>query len=229
MERTKTGIRGLDEMLGGGIPKDRSIVICGGPGTGKTSFCMEFLYRGAMEGEKGLFLTLEENAAHLLQDAFEVFSKLKRLDELIKSKTINVVQVKTISSIDLLNIIKKEVSTRGVKRLVIDSSTILKIGYKTSGDFRRSLYSLLDYLSTLDCTTLLTIELPTLERGNYGFEVEDFVVDGIIALYDLPIKNRRISALEVLKMRSVKFDKKVVPFAIEPDGIKVFQTENILI
>jgi circadian clock protein KaiC len=228
MERVKTGIKGLDDMLAGGLPRYRSFIVCGGPGTGKTLFCLEYLYRGALDGENGLFLTLEENASHLVEDALEVFPKLKRLDELIKGKAINIVQVKTISAIDLINIVKREIAARNVKRLVIDSSTILKLGYKSNADFRRALYNLLDYLRGLNCTTFLTIELPTLERQGISFDVEDFVVDGVIALYDLSVKNRRVSALEVLKARSVRFEKKVVPFSIEPDGIKVFHTENIL-
>jgi circadian clock protein KaiC len=87
MEKLRTGISGLDEMLNGGIPKKRHIAVFGGPGTGKTSLAFEYLYHGANEEDQnGLYLTLEESPEDIVENMKNQFSAFKNVDELIKKK-----------------------------------------------------------------------------------------------------------------------------------------------
>ena len=65
MDRVPTGIKGLDELLGGGFPDGRCILVVGSPGSGKTTFALQYLYHGAILGETGLYVTLDEHPDHV--------------------------------------------------------------------------------------------------------------------------------------------------------------------
>lgn len=92
MERVKTGIKGLDAMLNGGIPNRHHVLICGGPGTGKTMLGLEFLYHGAKAGEPGLFITLEELPSRIIDNAIATFPGWKDFNKLIDQKAISIVK-----------------------------------------------------------------------------------------------------------------------------------------
>jgi len=94
-------------------------------------------------------------------------------------------------------------------------------------EFRKGLFNLLSNLSKINCTTIVTGELKTIERAGLEFGMEEFLVDGIVNLYNLEKKNVRINGLEVLKMRAVDHKKNVVPLKITESGIKVFAGEKI--
>ena len=72
MERILTGIKGLDELLGGGLPKGKCILVVGSPGSGKTTLIMQFLYNGALSGERGLYITMDEKPEQV-KDNFSPF------------------------------------------------------------------------------------------------------------------------------------------------------------
>lgn len=220
-----TGIEGLDEMLGGGFLKGRHVMVTGGPGTGKTTFCMEFLYRGALQGEKGLMVLLEEKPEKLL-DNFK-----QGLDWDLKAQidkgNLTLVSVDSFNWERLTDVLQSYITRHGVKRVVIDTLTLLKMNTKDEFDFRRNLIGLLGFLENLDCTVVMTAEesYPNRERATYS--LEEFIVDGVVALYNLPIKNERRRALEILKMRGANHSNAMYPFKITRDGIVVYQEEII--
>jgi len=87
MEKIATGILGLDEMLNGGIPSRRHVAVYGGPGSGKTSFCFEFLYRGAKMDQPGLYISLEETKDDIVDNMKNTFPMLAEdVNGLLKSK-----------------------------------------------------------------------------------------------------------------------------------------------
>jgi len=92
MERVKTGIAGLDEMLNGGIPARRHVAVYGGPGAGKTSFGFEFLYRGAKEGENGLYISLEETVDDITENMRGTFPMMTDVGKLIEEKKLEIVK-----------------------------------------------------------------------------------------------------------------------------------------
>ena len=83
-EKEKTGIDGLDKMLNGGIPQGNQVVLAGGPGTGKTLLCMEFLYRGALAGNISVLFSLEETSDMVIENTKAAYSEFTELDRLIK-------------------------------------------------------------------------------------------------------------------------------------------------
>lgn len=241
MERVKTGIVGLDEMLNGGIPERHQVFLCGGPGTGKTSLGLEYLYHGAKAGEKGLFLSLEEEPDAILRNVQATFTEWKDFPALIADRMIIIAGQEAYVHLEkekegagmqyafsrVMGSVQGLVSENKVKRVTIDSATMIKMFFENGVEFRRTLMNLLRSLKRLGCTTMVTAEFPTLERGELRFESEHFVADGLIMLYNLQQQEKRLSALEVLKMRSTVHSKSLTPLKITSSGINVYVGEKV--
>ncbi|MBN2518614.1 MAG: hypothetical protein JXB14_07220 [Candidatus Altiarchaeota archaeon] len=226
MDRVPTGIKGLDEILDGGFMRNSSILLCGAPGSGKTNLGLNFLYKGAAEyGEKGLYLTLELPIEEIVKNAVIVYPKWDWDSTLNKDIFIKKVSREDIGT--LPTVIRDSVHDLGVKRIVIDSITMLSLFTKDEADFRDSLFKLLDFIRSLECTALIAAEKPYSDRDRVEFSIEEFVCDGVIILYSIPKGELRYKAMEVLKMRSINHQTKLCPFEIGPDGITVYPVESL--
>jgi len=225
-KKIQTGISGVDEMLNGGIPKRHHVLISGGPGSGKTLFCFEYLYRGAKNKEKGLFITLEEDPEMIVENVKSAFSGIKDIDAMI-GKEIFIEKPAMYDFKNFSDLLQSYVIHHGVKRVVIDSSTILRFSFDDILAFRKRLIEFLGFLRNLDCTALITSELESPLRSKMKFNVEQFAADGIIVLYNLPRKEKRIRALEILKMRGTDHSRDLVPMKITSQGITAFPGEKI--
>ena len=144
-KKIKTGIEGLDEMLNGGIPAKHHVLISGGPGSGKTLLCMEYLYRGAKNGEKGLFISLEEGQETLIENTRGAFSKWKDFESMI-GKSIFIVKPAMYDFKNFSDILQSYVVNHGVKRVVIDSSTLLRFSFDEPIEFRKKFIEFLGFL-----------------------------------------------------------------------------------
>lgn len=231
MERTKTGIPGVDELLNGGIPKGSNVLLAGGPGTGKTIFATQYLYNGAMQyGEAGVFVTLEGNVRDIAWNMENFQWDIKSLQDqnLFTIYKLNMEFIKEKETIEekleeQLNEIAKEVQDINAKRLVIDSTTVFG-AYLEPSLLRTTLFKLCDKLKTFGCTTILTSETQSNKNVFSAFGVEEFVVDGVISLYFSP-PNR---SLFVRKMRGTTHDKNPHPLEITQKGIVVNARDNII-
>ena len=231
LERTKTGIPGIDELTNGGIPKGSNVLISGGPGTGKTILATQYLYNGALQyGEPGVFVTLEGNVRDIAWNMESFQWDIKSLQDQ-GMFTIYKLGMEYIKDKDDLNAkldeqlteIAKEVQEINAKRLVIDSTTVFGAYLETSL-LRTTLFKLCDRLKTMGCTTLLTSETQSNKNVFSAFGVEEFVVDGVIALYFSP-PNR---SLFVRKMRGTSHDKNPHPLEITQKGLMVNPRDNII-
>jgi len=223
--RVSTGIEGLDQILDGGFVRNKSVLIAGGPGTGKTLMALNFLYDGASRfGEKGLYLSLENNVKDVMSDVKATFTDLEWNRYL--HKDILAVKLPKKDYGKLSDVVKKAVREGGIKRVVIDSVTMLKIYASNHAEFRTNLLSMIESFRSLDCTIMLISEKPYSQREDNRFSVEEFVSDGVILLYNIPKGELRYRALEVIKMRGVKHTTKLCPYMITPSGIKVFPIES---
>lgn len=227
MERVKTGISGLDEMLNGGIPEGRHVALYGGPGSGKTSFGFEFLYRGAKMGEKGLYISLEEVPDDLVDNMKSTFPMLSDISTLIKENKIEIVKPDKLDLEEVANLLEDRITTNGIKRAVIDSATMIRLSFKSEVDYRQTLFEFLSLLRNLEVTSITTVEANTSKREEMKFDLEHFVMDGIINLYNLDREDRRIRALEIFKMRGTDHSRDLVPFKVTPSGIKVYVGEKV--
>ncbi|NYZ77660.1 hypothetical protein H0O02_05110 [Candidatus Micrarchaeota archaeon] len=227
MERVKTGIAGLDEMLNGGIPARRHVALYGGPGCGKTSFGFEYIYRGAKDGDAGVYVTLEETADDIVENMKTTFPMFTDVPQLIKSKKLNIVKPDKLELEEVANILEEQITDHDVKRAVIDSATMIRMSFESEMEYRQTLFEFLSLLRNLDCTSITTLEATTAKKAEMTFDIEHFVMDGIINLYNLDREDRRVRALEIFKMRGTDHSRDLVPFKVTPSGIKVYVGEKV--
>lgn len=227
MNRVKTGIIGLDEMLNGGIPEGRHVALYGGPGAGKTSFGFEFLYRGAKLGENGLYISLEETADDIIENMKSTFPMLTDVPQLVAEKKLEIVKPEKLTLEDVANLLEDRIATNNIKRAVIDSATMIRMAFASDIEYRQTLFEFLSLLRNLTVTTITAVEATTSKREEMKFDLEHFVMDGIINIYNLDREDRRIRALEIFKMRGTDHSRDLVPFKVTPSGIKVYVGEKV--
>ncbi|ODS42973.1 MAG: hypothetical protein MSIBF_06905 [Candidatus Altiarchaeales archaeon IMC4] len=233
-ERVKTGIKGLDEMLHGGLIEGRPYLVSGGPGAGKTILCMQFLMEGAKNKEKGLYISLEEPAAELKKDMVSFgwdLQGVKIMDATQEAgsgiwllKTDSVMSKPEFNVTNLIKVINDKLVEYKPKRIVIDSVTSIRLLYERKTDMRRDLLSLINFLIKSGCTTMLTAETGSREGNSL---MEEFLTSGLIKLHSIETRGERISAVSVDKMRGSDFDRHIRPMKITNDGIVVFSSESI--
>jgi len=229
MNRIRTGIKGLDELIQGGIPEGSTVLVSGGSGTCKTIFGMSYLYAGARQyGEPGLYVTVEENKRNIVWNMQSFGWDIKPLEEknLIKIYKLNLnphenVEMQVEAELKEISKIVKEI---GAKRLVVDSTTAFGVWIKDQGAMRSLLYQFTDGLKDIGTTTLLIAETRGGRKVFSAFGVEEFVADGVIALYFTP-PNRSIF---VRKMRGTNHSKSPHPFQISGDGITINSKDTIM-
>lgn len=227
MERVQTGISGLDEMLNGGIPQGRHVALYGGPGAGKTSFCFEYLYRGALLGEPGLYISLEETTEDIIENMRSTFPLLSDTNRLISEHKLEIIKPDKLELEDVANLLEDRITSNGVKRAVIDSATMIRLSFKNEVEYRQTLFEFLSLLRNLDVTSITTVEAMSARKEEMRFDIEHFVMDGIINLYNLDREDKRIRALEIFKMRGTDHSRDLTPFKVTPQGIKVYVGEKV--
>ncbi|MEE8168394.1 MAG: ATPase domain-containing protein [Candidatus Hydrothermarchaeales archaeon] len=251
MEKTLTGIAGFDEMLDGGIPKGYTILVAGGPGAGKSTFAMQYLYKGFTDyNENGIYITLEERPRDIVRN-FSGYgwdmSKIKIIgmipqkasiaqgtkyispEDLEKQKDSNLLEFTPRKfSVDLVrDIITREVESLNAKRLVIDSLASLSLQMEDIYEIRQEVLGLSNLLNELGCTSLLLTEMPEGQGGISRFGVEEFMCQGVIALYNIKKGSERVRGLEIVKMRGTKHSQKICLIDIGATGINVYPTEDL--
>ncbi len=239
MERTKTGVEGLDNIIEGGFPKQSITLVSGPPGGGKSIFCFQFLYEGVNNNEKCLFLTLDKKVEGLLTQAKELGFDFQPFIE--KG------QVKFL----FLNINKKliyetmtnEILSGEWDRIVLDSITPLSempiylrntssssdINFVNGEEFpsdsslpvrRLHLRYIMNALETSKATSVVTSELPVGTNQLSRDGISEFLADGVITLsLDQTMDRRKLS---VMKMRNTKHTLKPQDISIDSGGIKLF-------
>lgn len=232
MAKLTTGIPGFDEMVEGGLNKGRGYLVIGGPGAGKTIFCVQFLLQGVKNNEKVLYVALEEDSDMLKRDMQSFgwdISRIKVLDT-IKDISQGIWAIKAAERIrpefdmkSLVLSLRKYIELYRPQRIVIDSLTSIKMLYDQEQVARRELLGFINFLETTGCTTLLTSELIS-DRENI---MEEFLASGVIKLHKLSREGELISAISVSKLRGSNFDKHMRPFKIGDEGLTVFPNESV--
>src|SRR3989344_8249768 len=231
MRRVATGVDGLDVLIQGGLPEGSSVLVSGGPGTGKTIWATQFLYKGAKDfNETRLFVTLETNLKNITWNMENFDWDIKSLQDknLFKIYKLNLSGRRREDIEDQifeeLDVISEMVEKNNVKRMVIDSTTALGAWVKETGNLRSMLFNFIDELKKLECTTVLTAETKGGKNDFSAFGVEEFVSDGVIALYFTP----PFRSIFVRKMRGTNPSMQPHPFSINERGIIVKSKEEML-
>jgi len=222
--RVSTGIDGLDSLIEGGFPRGSLVLLAGSPGTGKTVFSMQFLYKGAEDyGENGIYVSFAENENTIIHNISRLFGRDLRKEEegngKVKILDFTTVTEKGLSTI--LEIILEEVTRLDAKRLVIDSFSAMAQAFKEPIEARIIIHNILGKLvRQLGCTTILIVEVPT-GSGKIGISIEEFVADGVIVLRKDDYDGRLIREIEVEKLRGTKIERQKFLFTLNK-GFQVF-------
>lgn len=227
MERVKTGIAGLDEVLGGGIPVHRHVALNGGPGAGKTSFSFEYIYRGAQMGENGIYISLEETPEDIIENMAATFPEFTDMADLISEEKMEIIKPDKFMLEDIAETLEDRIAKNNIRRAVIDSATMVRLAFKDESEYRQTTFEFFSLLRNLDITAFMTVEAPSQDLTATKFDIEHFVMDGIINLYNLGKAEQRIKAVEIYKMRGTDHRKEKIPFKMTPKGIKIFVGEKV--
>ena len=232
IERIKSGIPGLDELLYGGIPKRNIVLLSGGPGTGKTIFGQQYLYYGLQHGEPGILVALEEHPVQIRRNMASFGWDVKKYEEegmfaIVDAFTGGYGEAAkreryVVRSVDdmteFLDVVKEAIKDLKAERVVIDSVSTL---YLTRPSVARAiLMQLKRVLAGLGATSILVSQVSVTERGFGGPGVEH-AVDGIIRLDLDEVGGELIRSLIIWKMRGTKHDMRRHPFEITDRGIVV--------
>jgi circadian clock protein KaiC len=222
--RVPTGVAGLDEMLGGGFPAGHVVLLTGLPGTGKTCFALQFLLEGVRRGEKGVFLSLEEDVPQLLDTARQFGWPV---DDAVARGLLHVLRLDPKETHQNLRRIQgelgHELTSLGARRIALDSVSLLNMLSDDEPNRRTTLFALAAACRASGATTVLTAEADPLHAEVSRDGLSEYVADGVVVLgYRTALDGHRVGlALRVLKMRRTAHARSVQPYAIGASGISV--------
>ena len=234
LPKTATGIAGFDEITGGGLPTGRPTLVCGGAGSGKTLFGLEFVLRGATSHrEPGVFMTFEETADDLAKNVASLGYDLPALIA-AKKVVVDFVQVERseieeTGEYDLEGLFVRldhGIRTVGAKRVCLDTLEALFAGLSDTAILRAELRRLFRWLKDRGMTAVITAERGA-EGGFTRHGLEEYVSDAVILLdhrVEGQISTRR---LRVVKYRGSAHGTNEYPFLIDRGGIEVLPVTSI--
>ncbi len=222
--RISTGVKGLDELIEGGLIPGRVYLITGPPGSGKTTLALHFLLDGAKRGEKGLYISL-------IQKPEEVIKDMARYDPSIVAyvKTWKIMlydlgpilwretnKVPTWGSV--LFRIKELSETEKIDRLVIDPVSAIEFSVSNPARKRAELARFIRAIEDLGITAYLIGEMTDMDR----YTEEHYLTSGVIMMHYFMHSNKMVRAIQILKMRGTKHDTGMKKVVFSDNGIIVF-------
>ena len=225
--RISSGVRGFDELIGGGFPEGRLYMISGPPGSGKTTFCAQFLAQGVEENHTCVFLSMDESKKEITEDMSSFDFEFSNY---VKSGQIKFLNVFSEEGRRLLNesrssgapLNSKNVGERilriagsdGVDRIVIDSMMLLDNFFGSSDD---NLVQFLTSLKQVDSTVLLVSEM----SAPMSYADEQYLATGVIVFHNCMNESGMSRGIQVLKLRGTEVDCEVQDLEFSPTGITV--------
>lgn len=231
--KTLTGVKGLDEITEGGLPKGRPTLICGDAGTGKTLISVAFIVNGAMMyNEPGVFVAFEEKSEELAMNVASLGFDLRKLEAAKKIKIDHVhidrSEIEETGEYDLEGLFVRlghAIDTLGAKRVVLDTIENLFSGLSNESILRAELRRLFTWLKTKGVTAIITGERGDGKLTRQG--LEEYVSDCVIVL-DHRIHNQiSTRRLRVVKYRGSVHGTNEYPFLIDEDGISVLPVTSL--
>lgn len=243
--RIKSGIEGFDALVEGGLLQGRQYLVSGSPGSGKTTFGVQFLTAGALEGEAGAYIALSESIGTIEDDMSRYNTQI---GDLIKNNklifidlgpSVNYGEYDEVSNLitpdyrqqsgdspanqaptpfSVFKDVEKHVKQSSIKRLVIDSLSSIRFTTQNPASEERSIGRFIRNLKTLGCTTILLSELTKPD----AYTIEQFASHGVIFLHNFMDKQgSMVRALQIIKMRGTKHDCEMRSIEFSDKGLKV--------
>jgi len=226
--RVSSGVPGFDDLVEGGLLKNRLYVVSGPPGSGKTTFCSQFITQGAKAGENCVYLTMHETKAELMQDmsGFDF-----GFDRAIKSDSIQFLNLvtesgkRTITQFGteggLTNRLVAFLESNQVDRAVIDSTMLLQHFFQQ--DVSDEITGFLSALKQTDATTLLISEMtdPT------SYSDEHYLAHGVIFFHNFLDSSGMTRGVQVIKMRGTAIDSDIRELSFSDQGLRVHTKKKV--
>jgi circadian clock protein KaiC len=233
LPKSPTGISGLDEITGGGLPKGRPTLVAGGAGSGKTLFAMEFLVNGATQFEEpGVFVAFEENAEELAQNVASLGFDLKKLSKqqklIVDHVRVERSEIEETGDYDLEGLFIRlghAIDSIGAKRVVLDTIEVLFSALANQGILRAELHRLFRWLKDKGVSAVITAE-----RGDGAmtrFGLEEYVADCVILLDHRVNEQVSTRRLRIAKYRGSRHGTNEYPFLIGKHGISVLPITSL--
>ena len=246
-------VSSFDQLIDdGGLERGTTILLTGGCGSGKTIFTTQMCYNACLNGEKVVYFTLEEDdekiKRHMLKNfgwnlaeqelAGNLF--LKKIDpyELVKEIELTLVEYRQKESVSLADILNTHpeislIDAKGIElpfhpdRIVIDSASALYSAFSDKNSYRVCMQLLIDALNAHNSLNIVTLETEQETERYSSYGSEEFLVDGVIALYNIRRGQLRRRAIEVLKLRSSGHVTDLVPYRIGREGVTLMIGEKL--
>jgi KaiC/GvpD/RAD55 family RecA-like ATPase len=236
-----TGVPGLNELLGGGFPEGRVVLVVGGPGTGKTILASQFLYKGIYDySENGIFVSLDESKSHYFSEMQNFGWNFKKAEEEAKFVFLDATRMsrsallreklygesstlrgKQLPVDKLIEELEERIRQIDAKRVVLDTLATLFHRFPDPIERRIAVVDLIESLSELRITTIVTTESSRLGLDR-EILVEEYMAHGVITMQTLFSQQDTARAIHIEKMRGTKVISKRVPYTIDRNGIEVF-------
>ena len=231
----------------GGLPRGRIILVVGSPGSGKTTFGMQFLAAGATLGEPGLYVSMDEKPERIKADLSSFNWNIDALEHDGKLTIIDATQLRRPAlrvddrihrgaGVDLVlpeltlgslaRTIRRISSEEGIRRIAVDPITSLMLRYPEEPKRRRALLLFFDALESTGCSSIVTSELRTSILAR-RFQIEEYLSHGVVLLHTMVHDGNVIRAVQVEKMRGISHDTQIRPYQIGSTGIEVYPKDRV--
>lgn len=226
IQKCPTGIKGFDQITGGGLPKNRTTLVCGSAGSGKTLLGIDFLINGAINyDEPGIFMSFEETEEELYNDVASLnldlkglVSQKKLLLEYVVLKRSDI-QESDFNLEGLLIRLEHAIDSIGAKRVVVDSIESLFAGLTDAGILRLEIKRLFRWLKEKQVTAIITGEPGQDSYTRHG--LEEYISDCMIFLDNRVNEQLSIRRIRIIKYRGSNHGTNEYPFVIDKDGLSV--------
>jgi circadian clock protein KaiC len=233
LPKCPTGIHGLDEITGGGLPRGRPTLVCGGAGCGKTLFALEFLVRGAERfDEPGVFMSFEETDAELTSNVaslgFDLAGLVQRGKIVLDYVYLERSEIQETGEYDLEGLfvrLNHAIDAIGAKRVVLDTLEALFAGLPNEAILRAELRRLFRWLKDKGVTAVITAERGREQLTRHG--LEEYVSDCVILLDHRVSDQIATRHLRVVKYRGALHGTNEFPFLIGAEGLSVLPITSL--
>jgi len=247
MQAIQTGTKGLDDLLGGGFPKGKCILVVGSPGAGKTILLMQFLKSGALADERGLYVTMDETPEQVKNnlssfgwniDKLEEEGKLLFLDATMMRQSglrrqsglllghEEITSEPRMTVRFLVETLSRIIKEEDIQRIAIDPITSIMLRYDQPSRRRRAMLMFFESLTESGCTSLVSTELRT-SMLRRAFQLEEFLSQGVILMHMFVHSGNVIRAIQVEKMRGTAHDAQLRPYQITSTGVEVYPKDRV--
>ena len=226
--RISSGIKGLDEMIGGGFPEGHIVVVIGDSGVGKTTFALQFLMDGLLKKEPAIYISIEEEKESLICSA-RIYGW--DLEKYIKENKLAILNLDLSDIKTTARKIKTElpefIESFGAKRMVIDSITLFSIMFDDVIERRIRLAGLIKAIRKAGITALFTAELNAESPLHSKDGIVEYSSDGVLIFAQNESERNIKLMMRVVKMRRIQHDRSYRPYDITNKGIVVYPHDMV--